>query len=303
MFRTSTIHASRRPAPAFRRGAIARRTRGEIGAIAATGQAVAAALEAGRRAATPGVSTALVAEAVETELEERGVEAILRTEFGFPSVCCTSVNETVIHGIPSDRRLEDGDLLSIDVAGRLDGWCADAAITLPVGAIDASRARLLGEASAVLDTALEAMRPGRRWSEVAGRIQSCLERSGYATLTGWTGHGVGRDLHEAPAVPSTITAGLLGQGDFTLLPGMVLAIEPVLVLQAPPPAVGRCARGVATLRGDDAWSVATASGAPACHVEHTIAVSARGAEVLTAARGEATIGATIRATAREGIEA
>ena len=197
----------------------------------------------------------------------------------------------MIHGVPGERRLVEGDLLSIDVACRLDGWCADAAITVPVGLVDVARSRLLEAASDVVADAVESMVPGRRWSDVAERIQARLADSGHATITGWTGHGVGRELHESPAVPMTVTAGLLGRGDFTLLPGMVLAIEPVLVLQAPPPAAGRCARGVATVRGEDGWAIETASGAPACHVEHTVAITNGGASVLTAA------------TSREGVEA
>jgi len=303
MFRTSTTFASSPSTPVRRRTPIARRTRGEIEAIRAAGEVVAAALEAGRRTAAAGLSTSLVAEAVESELASRGADAVLRTEFGFPAVCCTSVDETVIHGVPSDLVLDDGDLLSIDVACRVDGWCADAAITIPVGRVDAARRRLVEETAATLETAIAAIRPGRRWSEVAGEMQKHMERSRFATITGWTGHGIGRDLHEAPAVPATLTAGLLGRGDFTLLPGMVLAIEPVLVLQSPPPAAGGCARGVATVRGADAWSIETASGVPAAHFEHTVAVSMRGADVLTAPR-TATGGATAGpATIREGVEA
>lgn len=281
MFRTSNIIASQRPAPGARQARIARRTRGEVAAIAAAGEVVAAALEAGARVAAPGRSTRSVAEAVEAELEARGAVAVLRTELGFPAACCTSVNETLIHGVPSDRPLVEGDLLSIDVACRLDGWCADAAVTVPVGTVDATRRRLLEATETALLEAIEAIRPGRRWSEVAGATQRRIEESGLATVTGWTGHGVGRELHEAPAVPATLTAGLLGRGDFTLLPGMVLAIEPVLVLQATPPAGGPCIRGVATIRGGDGWSIETASGVPSCHFEHTVAVSTRGAEILT----------------------
>jgi len=295
MFRTSPSTATTAPTAATaagRRGAAARRTRGELAAIAVAGEVVSAALEAGRGLAVPGVSTATVADAVEAELDARGAEAVLRSEFGFPAACCTSVNETVIHGVPSERILADGDLLSIDVACRVDGWCADAAITVAVGTVDASRRRLVEETEATLAAAVDAMRPGRRWSEIAREVQDRIEASGFATITGWTGHGVGRELHEAPAVPTTLTAGLLGRGDFTLLPGMVLAIEPVLVLQAPPPAGGPCARGVATTPGGDGWAIEIASGAPACHVEHTVAVSTRGGTVLTK-----------RSAIREGAEA
>jgi methionyl aminopeptidase len=264
-----------------------RRTAAEIAGIEAAGRVVAEALGAAAAAVRPGVATASIEQAVAAILERRGAEALLRgiasdgAAAPFPAACCTSVNEQVIHGIPGSRRLVEGDVLSIDCAARLDGWCADAAISVAVGAIDPSRQRLLSTAEAMLAVAVAEIRPGRLWSRVAAAMQAVVESAGCSTVTGWTGHGIGRDLHEWPPVPSTLTEGLLGAEDFTLLPGMVLAIEPVVVLHPPSPRRGRCVRGVGLRVAEDGWTVETRSGSPACHVEHTVAVTPSGARILT----------------------
>jgi methionyl aminopeptidase len=259
----------------------------EIAAIAAAGAVVAEAIGAARDAAVPGVSTGEIAAVVAGVLETRGADAVLRECAAisggrrFPGACCTSVNEVALHGVPGERVLRDGDLLSIDAACRFEGWCADAAITVPVGTVDASRRRLVETVERALADAIAEIRPGRRWSEIAASIQASAESAGFATVTGWTGHGIGRQLHEWPPAPATLTEALLVSEDFTLLPGMVLAVEPVFVMQSPSPQFQGCARGVATRIGEDGWSVETLSGSPACHVEHTISVTRRGAEILT----------------------
>ena len=259
----------------------------EIAAIAAAGAVVAEALGAARDAAVPGVSTGEIEAVVAGVLEMRGADAVLRECAAisggrrFPGACCTSVNEVALHGVPGERVLRDGDLLSIYAACRFEGWCADAAITVPVGTVDASRRRLVETVERALADAIAEIRPGRRWSEIAASIQASAESAGFATVTGWTGHGIGRQLHEWPPAPATLTEALLVSEDFTLLPGMVLAVEPVFVMQSPSPQFQGCARGVATRIGEDGWSVETLSGSPACHVEHTISVTRRGAEILT----------------------
>jgi methionyl aminopeptidase len=248
---------------------------------------VAEAIGAARDAAVPGVSTGEIEAVVAGVLETRGADAVLRECAAisggrrFPGACCTSVNEVALHGVPGERVLRDGDLLSIDAACRFEGWCADAAITVPVGTVDASRRRLVETVERALADAIAEIRPGRRWSEIAASIQASAESAGFATVTGWTGHGIGRQLHEWPPAPATLTEALLVSEDFTLLPGMVLAVEPVFVMQSPSPQFQGCARGVATRIGEDGWSVETLSGSPACHVEHTISVTRRGAEILT----------------------
>lgn len=290
MFRTDV--PSRQPRVSRKRATL--RSDREIAAIAAAGEVVAEALEAARAAARPGVSTGEIEAIVASVFEARGADAILREGAAvsggrrFPGACCTSVNEVALHGVPGERVLRDGDLLSIDAACRFEGWCADAAITVPIGTVDAARRRLVETVERALAAAIAEIRPGRRWSEIAATIQAAAESAGFATVTGWTGHGIGRQLHEWPPAPATLTEALLVSEDFTLLPGMVLAVEPVFVLQAPSPQFQGCARGVATRIGEDGWSVETLSGSPACHLEHTIAVTRRGAEILTS-RGSVSV--------------
>lgn len=276
-----------------------RRTPAEVVAIAAAGEVVADALEVASGAAVPGVSTAELARLVAEVLERRGAEAILREQVteqgeGFPACCCTSVNEVAIHGVPGDRSLVDGDLLSIDVACRLEGWCADAATTVGVGRLDPSRRRLLEVGRGVLAAAIGAVVPGRRWSEVASIMQDRAEQSGFACLAGFCGHGIGRSLHEPPAVPSLVSARLVDHEDFTLVPGMVFTIEPVVVLQSAAPRDGRFARGVGARPSGDGWGIEVASGSPSCHFEHTVAVTPTGAVVLSKP-GAATAVATLAA--------
>ena len=209
----------------------------------------------------------------------------------FPAVACVSVDEEAIHGIPGDRRLEGGEIVSIDCGARLDGWCADAAITVPVGAVAADRLELLEATLTVLDTAVDLIRPGRRWSEIARILQELALDAGYGVLDDFTGHGIGRDLHEFPAVPTHLTRGLTGRGDFTLRRGMVLAIEPILVLVGS--VSGAAVRGDGTACGvpvetaADGWTVRTVDAAVAAHFEHTVAVGRSGATILTASAARA----------------
>ncbi|MGA0174952.1 MAG: type I methionyl aminopeptidase [Phycisphaerales bacterium] len=283
MFRTDL--PSRQPRVSRMRATL--RSDREVAAIAAAGAGVAEALEEARLAAAPGVATGEIESIVAAVFERRGADAVLRDSAAmiggrrFPGACCTSVNEVALHGVPGERVLRDGDLLSVDAACRFEGWCADAAITIPVGRVDGARRRLIETVEQALEDAIAEIRPGRRWSEIATSIQTAAESAGFATVTGWTGHGIGQQLHEWPPAPATLTEALLVSEDFTLLPGMVLAIEPVFVLQSPSPSSQGCARGVAVRIGEDGWSVETLSGSPACHVEHTVAITRRGGEVLT----------------------
>jgi methionyl aminopeptidase len=179
----------------------------------------------------------------------------------------------------------EGELVSIDCAACLDGWHADAAVTVPVGRVDAERSRLAFAVQDLLDTAIDLVRPGMRWSRIATILQEVALDAGYGLVEGFAGHGIGRGLHESPAVPSTLTPGLRGRGDFTLRPGMVFAIEPVLVamgsISGPARRADGTAAGVPLVHDEDGWSVRTLDGAVAAHAEHTIAVGRRGATVLT----------------------
>jgi methionyl aminopeptidase len=275
---------------------IAIRSSADIDGIAASGRVVAAALEAGRMACVPGRSTSEISMAVASVLADFNAEPLfvgLAAEdnsdvSAFPAPACVSVDDEVIHGIPGDRRLCGGELVKIDCGARLEGWCADAAITVPVGEIASARRELLQATENVLDTAIDLIRPGRRWSEIARILQDLALDAGYGVLDDFTGHGIGRELHEFPAVPSHLTQGLIGlmgRGDFTLRRGMVLAIEPILVLVGS--VSGAAVRGDGTACGvpvevaSDGWTVRTVDSAVSAHFEHTIAVGRSGATVLT----------------------
>jgi methionyl aminopeptidase len=270
---------------------VALRTADEIERIGAAGRVVAQALEAARLACVPGVTTREVAAAAERVLLDEGATPVFRGRLDdvsgvpFPAAATVSVEDVVLHGMPGDRRILDGELVSIDCAARLDGWHADAAITVEVGRVDATRARLATAVQDLLDTAIDLVRPGIRWSRIATILQEVAFDSGYGLVEGFTGHGIGRDLHESPAVPASLTAGLRGRGDFTLRPGMVLAIEPVLVaagsISGPARRADGTAAGVPLVLDEDGWSIRTLDGAVAAHAEHTIAVGRRGAVVLT----------------------
>lgn len=272
---------------------VAIRSSADIEGIAACGEVVAAALEAGRKVCVPGRSTHEISTAVASVLADANAEPLfigLPSEenanvSAFPAPACISVDDEVIHGIPSDRRLGGGELVKIDCGARLDGWCADAAITVPVGEVAAARLELLEATEHVLETAIDLIRPGRRWSEIARILQDLALDAGYGVLDDFTGHGIGRELHESPAVPSHLTRGLIGRGDFTLRRGMVLAIEPILVLVGS--VSGAAVRGDGTACGvpievgNDGWTVRTVDAAVSAHFEHTIAVGRSGATVLT----------------------
>jgi methionyl aminopeptidase len=202
----------------------------------------------------------------------------------FGAAACVSVNDEIVHGLPGDRRLADGDVVTIDVGVRLDGWCADAAHTVVVGRTGAEASRLVETGDRVLGAVLAMIRPGVRWSEASDAGDQVAREAGLLTLRGWAGHGVGRCLHEAPALPMRPRADR-GE-DAVLEAGMTLAIEPILAL--PPSGVDprAYADGSYTFGSavrEDGWTVVSLDGWLTCHFEHTVAVTSRGAVVLTAA--------------------
>jgi len=293
MIRTVPSRSELNDAPR-RSSSIAIRSDEEVAGIAACGRVVADALDAARAACVIGNRTADVAAAVSEVLDSASAEPLFvgrpadDIEVGrpFPAVACVCVDDEVIHGIPGDRRLCGGEIVSIDCGARLDGWCADAAVSVPVGPVTADRLELLEATRTVLDTAIDLIRPGRRWSEIARILQELALDAGYGVMDDFTGHGIGRDLHEFPAVPTHLTRGLAGRGDFTLRPGMVLAIEPILVLVGS--VSGAAVRsdgtacGVPVETAADGWTVRTTDAAVSAHFEHTVAVGRSGATILTA---------------------
>jgi methionyl aminopeptidase len=261
------------------------RTDLEIEGIREAGQVVHAALQAARAACVPGATTADVNHAASCVILNSGADPLFLDQTSdageFPAETCVSVEDEVVHGVPGSRVLRSGEIVSIDCGVRLDGWCADSAITVPVGEVDSERLELLAANEAILSHAIEMIRPGRRWSEIASTLQEMTFTLGYGTVEEFSGHGIGVLLHEMPAVPCVMTQGLMGRGDFTLRPGMTLAIEPILVMEPPALRGDGTAVGVPVLTDEDGWTTRTLMGQVTSHFEHTVVVGRREAEVLT----------------------
>jgi methionyl aminopeptidase len=188
--------------------------------------------------------------------------------YGFAGSVCVSLNQEVVHGIPSPKRvLAEGDLVSVDVGVKLDGWCADSAWTYPVGQVSAQARALLSVTERALDAAVEAALAGHHVGDIGAAVVRTVEGTGYGIIRELVGHGIGREVHEEPQVPNV---GRSGHGPL-LREGMVLAIEPMLSAGSP---------NVRTLR--DGWTVVTVDGALTAHFEHTVGITAQGPRILTA---------------------
>lgn len=189
----------------------------------------------------------------------------------FPGAICASINEEVVHGIPSkDTVLRDGDILSIDFGVKLKGYCGDSALTVPIGNVSPERQRVIDVTKATLEIAVATMKPGLRWSQVAGKMQQYAESAGFSVVRDFVGHGIGTRMHEDPKVPNFVSDELLAD-DIVLDAGMILAVEPM---------INAGGSGVRTL--GNGWTVVTKDGKCSAHFEHTIAIVAGGCEVLTA---------------------
>ena len=251
------------------------KTRGEIEAIRAAGQVVARALAAVRGHATAGTRLTELDEVARSVLAAAGASSPFlgyQPSFApvpFPAVICSSLNDAALHGIPGRRRLAGGDLVSIDCGATLDGWVADAAISFTIGPPSPADDRLIGTARNALQAGIGAAVPGARIGDISAAISAVGRAVGYGINTDFGGHGVGRSMHEAPSVPNE---GRAGRG-LVLSPGLVVAIEPWFM------AGGSDKYQI----DDDGWTIRTADGSRAAHVEHTIAVTDDGPVVLTAA--------------------
>jgi len=258
----------------FQRGPELKSTR-EIGLMREAGKLVAAALRMARAMVQPGVRTVEIDQAIEALYARHGATPLFKGYPGpkvpFPAVTCISINEQVVHGIPGQRQLRAGDLVKMDTACKLNGWCADAAITVPVGEIRPEWQRLVRVAEEVLQIAIVEMGRRRWWSEVAALMQRHAEGAGFSVVHQYVGHGIGRVMHENPQVPNFISKDLKKQ-DFRLEEGLVLAVEPMVNM-------GKFK--VHTLKSDH-WTVVTDDLKPSVHVEHTVAVVPGGVQVLTA---------------------
>jgi len=237
-----------------------------IAGIRAAAQVVARTLRELSRAIRPGVTTAELDRLAETVIRDHGARPAFKGYRGFPASICPSVNEEVVHGIPGPRALAEGDIVGIDVGAELHGWYGDAARTFEVGAVSPEASRLVRVTAEALEKGLAEARLGKQVGDISHAVQSHVEQSGFSVVRDLVGHGIGREMHEEPAVPNF---GLPGKGP-RLVVGQVLAIEPMVN-----------AGGPLVRMGDDGWAVYSQDGSLAAHFEFTIAVTADGPRILT----------------------
>ncbi len=245
----------------------------EIAKMRLAGLVVWEAHQAAARLVAPGVTTAELNAAVRDTFARYQAEPLFLNYPGdppFPAECCISVNEELVHGIPKARRLKEGDIVSIDTGCRLAGWCADAAITHPVGKVSETAQRLLATTRAALQAAIDSIPSCRRWSEVARRIEAVVRQAGFHVVDSMVGHGIGRDMHEPPSVPNYYSRAWADTSDFFLKPGLVIAVEPMVNVGT---------KELTCLK--DGWTQIAADHSLSAHFEHTLAITATGVQCLT----------------------
>jgi methionyl aminopeptidase len=233
----------------------------EIAVMAKASRVVAEALEVLKRAVKPGVTTDELDRLAESEILVRGAIPAFKGYRNYPKTLCASVNDQVVHGIPSKRVLKEGDIIGLDLGAIVGGFYGDSAVTVAVGRIDEKAATLVRVTEESLSLGIEQARVGNRLSDISHAVQRHVEAAGYSVVTEFVGHGIGRQLHEEPQVPNY---GKPGQGP-RLQQGMVLAIEPMVNLG-----------GSAVRVLDDRWTAVTADGSLSAHFEHTIAIQPSG---------------------------
>jgi methionyl aminopeptidase len=240
----------------------------EIEKMRVAGKVVRETLELVRAHVKPGVTTLDLEKLAEAKIAAMGAKPAFKGYHGFPCVLCTSVNSEVVHGIPSAKRvLKEGDIVSVDCGAIVDGYFGDAAITVAVGEkIDADTARLLRVTEASLQAAINVVRPGATLGDVGAAVQGVVEAEGFSVVRDFVGHGIGSRMHEDPQVPNY---GQAGKG-MKLRTGMVIAIEPMVN-------AGKAEVQVLS----DGWTAVTVDGSMSAHFEHSVAVTATGARVLT----------------------
>ena len=243
-----------------------RRSPQELAKMRRAGRVVAEMHEVTRALARPGVTTRQLDAAAREVLERRGAVSNFLGYHGFPAVICTSPNSMIVHGIPGDYRLEEGDLISVDCGAVVEGYHGDAAFTVGVGEVSPLAARLVEVTERSLWAGIDQLRKGNRLHEVGRAVQQVAEGAGFSVVREYVGHAIGTAMHEQPQVPNYWP----GSPGPTLKTGMVFAVEPMVN-----------AGGPETRLLDDGWSVVTADGSLSAHFEHTIAVTDDGPEVLT----------------------
>jgi methionyl aminopeptidase len=242
----------------------------ELGRLRSANALVGRILNGLREAVVPGVTTVALDALAEERIREAGGVPAFKGYQGYPATICSSVNDQVVHGIPSSRALREGDIVSIDLGVRLNGFFGDSAVTVPVGAVSEQAARLIRVTEESLWRAIRVVRPGARVSDIGHAVQTFVEGHGFSVVREFVGHGIGEALHEEPQIPNY---GEAGHGP-RLAPGMVLAIEPMVNAGSPQ---------VRVLK--DGWTAVAKDGSLSAHFEHTVAVTGDGVEVLSLAPG------------------
>jgi methionyl aminopeptidase len=244
------------------------------------GAVVADVLSKVREAAQPGVSTGELDELAISMAKSAGAATLFKgvespyAKQPFPGAICASINEQIVHGIPSRKTIvREGDILSVDFGVKLNGYCGDAAVTIAVGKISPEKRKLMDVTSRLLGIAVEKCAPGVKWSEVAGAMEAEAKSAGFSVIKDYVGHGIGTEMHEDPKLPNFVSKELL-RNDIILKEGMILAVEPMVNIGS---------SAVRTLR--DGWTVVAKDGKCSAHFEHTIAVVDGGCDVLTLQAG------------------
>ena len=230
------------------------------------GRVVAATIEVLLRSLEPGMKTRKLDAIASREIKRLGASPAFKGYRGFPATICVSLNHEIVHGIPGDRVIREGDIVSLDVGAVVDGYYGDSAVTVAVGTVSPEAERLIEVTRLSLEMGIKQAKAGNRVGDISAAVQQFAEDQGYGVVREYVGHGIGRALHEEPSVPN---AGDAGKGPL-LRPGMVIAIEPMLNLG-----------GWQTKALEDGWTVVTADGTLSAHFEHTLAITEGGPQVLT----------------------
>jgi methionyl aminopeptidase len=241
----------------------------EIEIMREAGRIVAEALSITKEIAKEGVATEELNTRLEKYVLQKGGIPVFKGYRGYPKSICTSINEEIVHGIPDQRKLCDGDILSVDIGVEYRKYVADAAITIPIGEISEEVENLLKVCEEALNKAIEVACTNNKLSEVSRSIQNHVESQGFSVIRDYTGHGIGRQMHEDPQIPNFVSKELL-KADEILLQGMALAIEPMI-----------CAGKYDTEVLENRWTVVTKDRKLSAHFEHTVVVTENGAEILT----------------------
>jgi methionyl aminopeptidase len=243
-----------------------RRSPSDIAKMRKAGRVVAEMHEAIRQAIKPGVTTLELDKVGREVLDKRGATSNFLGYHGYPAVICASPNDTIVHGIPDDYRLAEGDIISVDCGAVVDGWHGDAAFTVGVGTVSEEATRLIDTTEAALHAGIRQMVPGKHIGDIGSAVQGVVEAAGFSVVREYVGHAIGTEMHEQPEVPNY---GKPGRGP-KLKQGNVFAVEPMVNIGSPETALL-----------DDGWTVKTADGSLAAHWEHSIAITDDGPVILT----------------------